>query len=102
MKIVINKCFGGFGVNKKVFKELGFTWDGYGDLENKDFGITSENYYAYRVNPRLIESLEKIGLEKAGRRVAKLKIITIPDNVEWELEDYDGMESIHEKHRIWR
>ena len=33
MKIVINGCFGGFGLSEAAFKELGVTWDGYGYME---------------------------------------------------------------------
>ena len=29
------------------------------------------------------------------------KIIEIPDDIEWEIDNYDGIESIHEKHRSW-
>ncbi len=29
-KIVINKCYGGFGVTKAIFDELKLKWDGYG------------------------------------------------------------------------
>jgi len=30
-----------------------------------------------------------------------LKIVDIPDGVEWEIEEYDGMEWVAEKHRTW-
>lgn len=39
MKIAVNKCFGGFGVSKAVYDELGIVWDGYGYLDNESFGI---------------------------------------------------------------
>ena len=28
--------------------------------------------------------------------------VEIPDDVEWQIEEYDGSEWIAEKHRIWR
>lgn len=101
MKVVINKCYGGFGVSKKVYEELGLKYDGYGYINNDTFGIISENEYAYRTDERLIKIIEKIGCEKASNYLASLEIITIPDNIEFEIDDYDGMESIHEKHRSW-
>jgi len=30
-----------------------------------------------------------------------LKIIEIPEDVDWEVDEYDGLETIHEKHRSW-
>jgi len=31
-----------------------------------------------------------------------LRIIEIPDGVEWQIEEYDGDEWIAEKHRTWK
>ena len=33
--------------------------------------------------------------------LAKLKIVEIPDDVEWIIEEYDGKEWIAEDHRRW-
>ncbi|CAK0757599.1 hypothetical protein CCP1ISM_7520003 [Azospirillaceae bacterium] len=30
-----------------------------------------------------------------------MEVIEIPDGVDWTIDDYDGVESIHEKHRSW-
>ena len=32
---------------------------------------------------------------------ANLKMVEIPDDVEWEIADYDGKEWVAEKHRTW-
>lgn len=101
MKIVVNKCFGGFGCSKELYKQLGIKWDGYGYLDNDDFGIKSDDYMAYRTNKRLIKAIEKIGVEKASGSMAKLQIIDIPDGVQWEIDEYDGIETVHEIHRSW-
>ena len=101
MKVVINKCYGGFGVSKAVYDELGKDWDGYGYLNNKTFGIESDNYMAYRSHPDLIAAIEKIGEDEASGRLAKIRIVDIPDGIEWALDNYDGIESIHEAHRSW-
>ena len=101
MKIVINDCWGGFGVSEDVYKELGITWDEYGYLDNEHFNIKSANFDAYRSHPKLIAAIEKVGIEKASGWLAKLKIVEIPDDVDWYIHDYDGMETIHEKHRYW-
>lgn len=101
MKIVINRCSGGFSLTDAVYDELGITWDGYGFLRNELLGIESENKYAYRADKRLIEAIEKIGIEKASGAFSNLKIIEIPDGVAWEIDEYGGMESVHEKHKVW-
>ena len=101
MKIAINDCFGGFGVTKAVFKELGIEYDGYGYLDNDSFGIKSSNYNEYRKHPKLISAIEKIGVEDSSGSCAKICIVDIPEDVEWEINDYDGAESIHEVHRSW-
>lgn len=89
MKIVINECFGGFGLSKEAFEYLDLEWDG--------FGIADE---IKRNDPKLVECVETLG-ERANGRFAKLKVVEIPDNVEWEITEYDGLETIEEKHRRW-
>lgn len=53
-----------------------------------------------RDDPHLIQVVEELG-DKANGRCADLKIVEIPDNVEWEIEEYDGNEWIAEKHQTW-
>ena len=49
----------------------------------------------------LIMVVEELG-EKANGRHCELKIVEIPDDVDWEITEYDGLEQISEKHRIWK
>jgi hypothetical protein len=53
-----------------------------------------------RTDPILIQVVEELGEESYGP-CAELEIVEIPDDVEWEIDEYDGYESIHEKHRSW-
>ena len=92
MKIVINRCFGGFSLSKIAYKYLGLKWDGYGFAYDD---------YDKRANPRLVECVERLG-SAANGMCANLKVVEIPDGIEYEIQNYDGMESIHEKHREWR
>lgn len=101
MKIAINKCYGGFGLSQAVYKELGIEWDGYGYLTNEDLGIKSDNQEAYRSDPRLISAIEKIGEKESSGSMSAIRIVDIPDDVQWEINNYDGIETIHEKHRSW-
>lgn len=62
-------------------------------------GILNEFDYE-RDHPLLVECVETLGDAASGKQ-SKLKIVEIPDDVEWEIAEYDGRESIEEKHRSW-
>jgi hypothetical protein len=44
--------------------------------------------------------VEDLG-DKASNWAAKLEVVEIPDGVEWEIDEYDGIETVDEKHRSW-
>jgi len=92
MKIVINVDWGGFGLSEEAYKELGLEWDGFG---------YAFNGYECRTNPKLVEVVERLGSERASGHFAKLKVIEIPDGIDWVIYNYDGIETVHEKHRSW-
>lgn len=48
----------------------------------------------------LVEVVEELG-EKASGRFASLKVVEIPDDVKWCIEEYDGSEWVSEVHRTW-
>ena len=89
MKVVINKCFGGFGLSVRAYKFLNIPWDGYGYEFIED-----------RSNHTLVKCVEALG-EDASGSFAKLKVVEIPDGVEWEIGEYGGTEWVAEKHRTW-
>lgn len=53
-----------------------------------------------RNDPALVQAVEELG-DKANGAHAELKIVEIPDDVSWEIEEYDGNEHIAETHRTW-
>jgi hypothetical protein len=53
-----------------------------------------------RNDPILIRVIEELH-KSAGSKYSDLKIVDIPDGVEWIIEEYDGKEWIAEKHRTW-
>jgi len=69
----------------------------FNEIYNK---IKISQYDIKRDDPHLIKVVEELG-EKANGRFANLKVVEIPDDVEWEIDEYDGEEIIHEKHRSW-
>lgn len=142
-KVVINNCYGGFGLSNVALKRLveltssktvyfyeqtkhNFRNDGENEYrkisENKSVGFFTHpmlkdlgevvtklpnDYYLStwelvedRSNPLLIQVIEELGT-KANGQCSLLKIVEIPDGVEYEIDDYDGMESIEEAHRSW-
>jgi len=101
MKVVINVEFGGFSVSEEVFEELAIPWDKYGFLENETLAIDSEDDMAYRADPGLIAAIEKLGVKEASGSLACLKIVEVPDDVDWHIHDYDGYETVNENHRSW-
>jgi hypothetical protein len=93
VKVVINEDFGGFGLSddaEALYKERkGITdpdwW--YGDIARDD--------------PLLIQIVKEMG-DKADGTFASLRIVEIPDDVNWYIEEYDGREWVAERHRTWR
>jgi hypothetical protein len=89
MKIVINKCYGGFGLSKEAYEFMGLSWDTFGHADDIS-----------RADEKLIECVEKLG-EAANGAYAQLSVITIPDNTKYIIDDYDGIETVHEEHKSW-
>ena len=90
MKVVINDCYGGFGLTDAALNEYKIRK-----------GITDENFWYYNIPrdcPVLVEMVEQ---GDAGGVYSDLKIVEIPDDVNWEVVQYDGLEHIAEKHRTW-
>jgi hypothetical protein len=137
MKIVINVCYGGFGLSHEGmmrYAEIkGFTLypekDQFGhftywkipkeqriDLENGQWDNLSidarqsynRQWYEQTVYDRdidrtdsaLVQVVEELGKLSNGM-CADLHVVSIPDDVEWEIEEYDGTEWVAEKHRRW-
>ena len=80
MKIVINSCYGGFGLSDMALECLECKY--------------SFEYDYRRTDPALISVVENLG-ELASGLCSSLQVVEIPDEAtDWELNDYDGVESI--------
>jgi hypothetical protein len=106
MKIVVNRCFGGFGISKEAAEFMANK-----GCEQAKKELEAPEFYGYgyskdypdeylRTNPFLVEAVETLG-EKANGVCANLMIVEIPDDIMWFIDDYDGHETIHEEHRSW-
>ena len=128
-KVVINKCYGGFGLSEKAtmrYAELkgiklysenvgGFTRyylcepEKFHKLveEARKTGIHRKSNEMYfdeddikRDDPILIQVVEEFG-EEANGNYAELKIFEIPSDLDYEITNYDGVESIRGRHIVW-
>lgn len=146
MKVVINVCYGGFGLSGAAYEKLiewGVPVRQYADQERDpetglykpqplndgevifDRELTppgadslndiyrqfkgksrfSRRYWdcwtrENRSHPLVVRIVEEMG-DAASGECSKLKIVEIPDGVEYEISEYDGREHIAEKHRTW-
>lgn len=64
--------------------------------ESISFEISREN----RTDQDLVAVVEQLG-KKANGKFAELYVVEIPDNIEFEIDDYDGWETLRESHRSW-
>lgn len=126
-KVVINTCYGGFGLSTKAYEklmELGIPLREYveqkrdpitnrflpepandGEVIFKSLSTKANDYWDCwtqdnREHPLLVQVVEELGSEVDGDH-SQLKIVEIPADVEYTIAEYDGIESIHEVHRSW-
>ena len=140
MKVVINRCYGGFGLSHEavmryfeikginVYPEQGqdswkfwtyWTVKPEDRIESKEgeafYSMSIEDRRAYneahsaqtfyprdieRHDPALVQVVEEMG-SKANGDYAELAVVEIPDDVNYIVEEYDGLEHIAEAHRTW-
>lgn len=130
MDVVINRCFGGFGLSEDAQRRLvgrcehirlAEPRDYYGDdewearfaeerasressfyviVDDGKIVVDSHRDRAARACPRLVEVVRDLG-EKANGSFADLAIVSIPDGAQWEISEYDGMEHAAAQHRTW-
>jgi hypothetical protein len=85
VKILINRCYGGFGISDEALKLYKQKVPSY----NYDSG-----YHIKRTDLILIEIFEEKGSEFVSGPFSDLQLQTIPDDCHYDIEEYDGMEGI--------
>ena len=100
MKVVINQCYGGFGLSVEgvlLYEELG----GTAEIGRSEYhGKTYFNYYSIpRNDPILVKVVEQLG-DKANDKYANLVVVEVPDDAAWHVAEYDGNEWVAEG-RTW-
>ncbi len=127
MKIAINTKHGGFDLSEKavlryaelakikVYKRQIYSstveWITIPLKEYKElidatgsFSLSAYTLNISRNDPILIRVIEELGKE-CDTNWSSIKVVEIPDNIEWEINDYDGVEIVvevlHQKPRVW-
>jgi hypothetical protein len=114
VKILINVCFGGFGINRIGIEWLrargyppalaqpllGEPWPDTDKLCEWEFPLRIDGQE--RAHPLVIECAETLGCAAISGEFAELKIVEIPDGVAWYIHEYDGTEQVYEQHRSWK
>jgi len=117
MKIVVNRCKGSFSLSARAVARLAelngqkayFFADGAEiTLEDTDshswraFNTNSptprvplERAPKDRTDPKLVQVVEELGSAASGKW-AELKVIEIPDGIEWVIISNGGFETVHE------
>lgn len=127
-KIVINTCYGGFGVSteaayfiaerKNVQPVVEEEFDGSQHCRAYIPGRPYSQVPAFmttelwneaeimhfsdldRTDPDLIAAVESLG-DLVNTPHSRLKIVEVPDDVVWDIAEYDGDEWVAEQHRTW-
>lgn len=101
-----------FKNDKPIYKKTDMGSSIFTITFTKDFGdhidLSNDNFSEYCLNldeshredPVLIEVVEELG-ERANSPFSKLVVVDIPDGMEYEIDDYDGVETLHEKVKKW-
>lgn len=113
--IVINTQYGGFVLSREatlLYLELAgipYTLESQLDREAQlrlgdRIMVNGDEFYSrmdiQRNDPALVATVRRLGSE-AGGDYATLKIVEVPADVNWSIEEYDGKEWVAEVHRTW-
>lgn len=105
MKVVVNRCYGGFGLSDACLDHMGVKYTrveepyehspqhsfSYRKYENEN----DADYCINRTDPRLIAAIEALGSEVCSDDSAHVEVVNIPDNLKhFRIIEYDGSEYI--------
>lgn len=157
MKLVINKCYGGYGLSPQAIQKIAerkgrpcfffkkasaaavidgeyipcsmtdaakeFIWWAFDVPNPNDALMKEDNWHEMtmeqkhassalyekhhldsrwepRTDPDLVAVVEALG-EAANGNHAELRVVEIPDGIEYGIDEYDGIEQVAEAHRSW-
>ena len=86
MKVLYNTCYGGFNFSKQFVEEF--------NKRHPDRPKKLEEWHDERIDPDVIALYEEKGSDWSSGACSKLDMDEIPDDVEFRIREYDGMESV--------
>ena len=104
IKVIINTCYGGFGLSKaacELYAErkglTSGTW-------NESWGFFEGGNFYDREIPRddsvLVSIVEEMGKAACGN-YSDFRVVEVPEDADWYIDEYDGKEWVAETHRTW-
>ena len=108
VKIVLNGCFGGFGLSDEAVKRYaeikGWTWEkdeyDYINLINEQGErLSSYDLGEDRTDPVLVQVVEELG-EAADSDYSELYIESVEEGTKYFIDEYDGIESLRTQDNI--
>jgi hypothetical protein len=113
--IVINNCHGGFGLSRDAEiawlerSKIPYTTVSRDDRHSTDrWGphilVNNQHWnsrHIARDDPVLVSLVQELGKASHGEH-AQLKVVRIPADAEWFIQEYDGNEWVAEAHRSWK
>ena len=91
--------------NPEKYLNLTTPWSNLPEEERNEFELNWNALSLYsadieRDDEKLVAVVEELA-EKANTILSNLVVVSIPEDVEWTIQDYDGIEWVAEKHRTW-
>jgi len=113
-KIVINSCYGGFGLSREAilkYLELAgieYTFEPQQDRDTQNrlgskIMVNGKQFIDHTIprdDPALVSVVNQLA-DKANDAHAELKVVEIPADVKWQIDEEDGKEWVAERHRTW-
>lgn len=108
-KVVVNRCFGGFGLSDAAIRRYAelkgltlypengpYGFIQYWTSQEKDDSIYDGDIP--RDDPALVQAVEELGKLADGPH-AYLEVVSFPAGVQWRIDEYDGQETVAEGRR---
>lgn len=113
-RIVINTCYGGFGLSYEgriAYLEragIPYTLANQPDRERQikqgsRIMVGDREFFGRNIerdDPALVSVVTELG-PVANGNTSDLKVVEIPAGVNWQIDEYDGREWVAESHRTW-
>jgi len=100
MRLVLNKCFGRFGLSELAVLKMAN--NGCDDLVVDQINRSSCGDVKARSNPFLIQVVEELGSEKVSGFMSFLIVEEIPQGTKYLIKEYDGYEEVvRYDERVW-